>query len=101
MPSDHGRRFDEYQGIEELRSHSVEPHPEQTVGEEQPKAAGTLPPENDNLISQGDELKLQRCAAADAEREQGNESGQNRDHAPPRYGGGAENASISLDSSQF
>ena len=33
-------------------------------------------------MSQGDELKLQRCAAADAEREQGNESGQNRDHAP-------------------
>jgi hypothetical protein len=101
MPSDHGRRFDEYQGIEELRSHSVEPHPEQTVGEEQPKAAGTLPPEKDNLMSQGDELKLQRCAAADAEREQGNESGQNRDHAPGRYGGGAGNYSISLDSSQF
>jgi hypothetical protein len=97
MPSDHGRRFDEYQGIEELRSHSVEPHPEQTVGEEQPKA----PPEKDNLMSQGDELKLQRCAAADAEREQGNESGQNRDHAPGRYGGGAGNYSISLDSSQF
>jgi hypothetical protein len=26
MPSDHVRRFDEYQGIEELRSHSVEAH---------------------------------------------------------------------------
>jgi len=34
-------------------------------------------------MSQADELKLQRRAAADAEPEQGNESGQNRDHAPP------------------
>ena len=101
MPADHGRRFDEYQGIEEFRPQSVKPHPEQTVGEEEPKAAGTLPPENNNLMSQGDELELQRCAAADAEREQGNESGQNRDHAPRRYGGGAGNSSISLDSSQF
>ena len=88
MPSDHGRRFDEYQGIEELRSHPVEPHPEQTVGYEESKAAWALPPEDDNLMSQADELKLQR-RAADAEREQGNESGQNRDHAPRRYGGGA------------
>jgi hypothetical protein len=31
---------------------------------------------------QGNLLKLQRCAAADAEQEQANESGQNRD-APP------------------
>ena len=89
MPSDHGRRFDEYQGIEEFVPQSVKQDPEQTVGKEEPKAAGTLPPENNNLMSQGDELKLQRCAAAEAEREQGNESGQNRDHAPRRYGGGA------------
>ena len=47
-----------------------------------------LPPEDDNLMSQADELKLQRYAAPNAEREQGNESGQNRDHAPRRYGGG-------------
>ena len=53
MPSDHGRRFDEYQGIEELRPHSEAPRPEQTVGEEEPKTAGALPPENDNLLSQG------------------------------------------------
>jgi hypothetical protein len=30
--TDHGRLFDEYQGIEELRPYPVEPHPEQTVG---------------------------------------------------------------------
>jgi hypothetical protein len=75
MPCDHGRRFDEYQGIEDLRLRSVEPNPEPTVGQEEPKAAGALLPENDNLMSQSDELKLQQCATADAEREQGNESG--------------------------
>jgi hypothetical protein len=31
MPSGHGRWFDEYQGIEELRPQSVEPNPEQAV----------------------------------------------------------------------
>jgi hypothetical protein len=30
MPPDHGHRFEEYQ--EELMPHSVESHPEQTVG---------------------------------------------------------------------
>jgi hypothetical protein len=59
-------------------------------------AAGAPPPE-----SQGDELRFQRCAAADPEREQGNESGQNRDYAPRRYGGGAGKSSIILDGSQF
>jgi hypothetical protein len=52
-------------------------------------------------VSGGDELKLQRCAAADAEREWGNESGQNREHAPRRYGRDAGRSSIILDSSQF
>jgi hypothetical protein len=88
MPSNHGRRFDEYRGVEELRPYSVEPHPEQTVSQEESQAAGAPPPENDNLVSQSNQLKLQRCAAADAEREQGDESGQNRDHARRQYGGG-------------
>ena len=73
MPSDQGRRFDKYQGIDELR-HSVEPHSEQTVRCEQPKAVATQPPENDNLMSQGDDLKLPACPAANPEQEQGNES---------------------------
>jgi hypothetical protein len=34
-----------------------------------------LAPENNKLMSQGDELKFQRRAAADPEREQRNESG--------------------------
>jgi len=36
--------------------------------------------------SGGDELKLQRCVAANPERERGNESGQNGDHAPDGMG---------------
>jgi hypothetical protein len=79
----------------------VELHPEQTVGYDESMAASAPPLANNNLISQSDELKLQRRAAADAEREQGNESGQNRDHAPRRYGRGASNSSIFLDGSQF
>jgi hypothetical protein len=52
-------------------------------------------------MAQGDELELQRSMAADPEREQGNESGQNRDHAPRRYGGSAGESSIILGGSQF
>jgi hypothetical protein len=36
--------------------------------------------------SGGDELKLQRCVAASPERERGNESGRNGDHAPDGVG---------------
>jgi hypothetical protein len=39
MPSEHRRRFDEYQGVEELRPHSVQSHPEQTAGQVEVKAA--------------------------------------------------------------
>jgi hypothetical protein len=81
MPSDHGRWLDQDQGIEDLRPQSVESDPEQTVSQKAPKAMGALPPENDNLMSQRDELGFQRCAAANTERELGNESGPNRDHA--------------------
>ena len=50
--SGYGRWFEEYQGIEELRPHSVKQHPEQTVGQEEAKAARALPPQNDNPMSQ-------------------------------------------------
>ena len=50
--SDHGRWFDEYQGIEGLRPHSVKQRPEQTVGQEGAKAARALPPQDDNPMSQ-------------------------------------------------
>ena len=50
--SDHGRWFDEYQGIEELRPHSVKQHPEQTLGQDEAKAARALPPQDDNPMWQ-------------------------------------------------
>ena len=41
----------------------------------------SLPPQDSHLMSQGDEFKLQGRAAANTEREQGNEGGKNCDHA--------------------
>jgi hypothetical protein len=32
MPLDHSRRFDKYQGFEDLRPHSVKPDPQEPVG---------------------------------------------------------------------
>ena len=59
--SDHGRWFDEYQGIEELRPHSVKQHPEQTVGQEEAKAARVLPPQDDNPMSQATSSSSSGC----------------------------------------
>ena len=41
-------------------------------------------------MSKGNELKFKVGAATNTEREQRNEGGKNRDHAPQRYGGGAQ-----------
>jgi hypothetical protein len=65
MPLDDGGWLDQHHGVEDLRPNPVKPHPE----------------EPSHLMSQGDEFKLQRGAAANAEREQGNEGGKNCDHA--------------------
>lgn len=81
MPVEHGCRFDQHHGVEDLRPDSVKPHPEQPVGGEERKLAGALPPQDGHLVSQDDELELQRGAAANPEREQGTEGGQKRDHA--------------------
>ena len=84
--SDHGRWFDEYQGIEELRPHSVKQHPEQTLGQEEAKAARALPPQDDNPMwqaassSSGDARLLTRNESGKNESRK-NESGQNRHHA--------------------
>ena len=81
MPLDHGCWFDQHHGVEDLRPNSVKPHPEEPVGGEEPKLTRALPPKDGHLMSQGDELELQRGAAANTEREQGNEGGKNCDHA--------------------
>ena len=80
MPLDDGRRFDQQHGVEGLRPDSVKPHPEQPVGEKQPRLAGALPTQDSHLVSQRNEFELQRGAAAYPEREQGTDSGQKGDH---------------------
>ena len=51
------------------------------VGGEEPRLARALPTQDGHLVSQSDELELQRGAAANPEREQGTDSGQKCDHA--------------------
>jgi hypothetical protein len=70
-------------------------------GQSRAAVRGALRLESDNLMSPGEELKLQRRAAANTEREEGNESRQHRNHAPRRYGGGAGKSSFILDGSQL
>jgi hypothetical protein len=81
MPLNNGCRFDQHHGVQDLRPNPVTPHPEEPVCAEQPRATWSLPPQDSYLLSQGDELKLQGGAAANTEREQGNEGGKNYDHA--------------------
>jgi hypothetical protein len=75
MPLDDGCRFDQHHGVEDLRPDSVKPHPEHPVDGEEPRLAGALPPQDGQLMSQGDEFELQRSAAAYPERQQGTEGG--------------------------
>ncbi len=81
MPLDHGCWLDQHHGLEDLRPSSVKPHPEEPVCEEEPKPAFALTPEHGDLVLKGDKFKFQRDAAANTEREQGNEGGENCDHA--------------------
>ena len=81
MPLDHGCWLDQHHGVEDLRPSSVKPHPEEPVCEEEPKPAFALTPEHGDLVPKGDKFKFQRDAAANTEREQGNEGGKNCDRA--------------------
>ena len=100
MPLDHGCWLDQHHGVEDLRPSSVKPHPEEPVCEEEPKPAFALTPEHGDLVPKGDKFKFQRDAAANTEREQGNESGKNGNHAHKRYGGGAKSPAF-LSLSEF
>jgi hypothetical protein len=59
---------------EDPRPHSIEPHPQEPVGGMKPEAARALPPQDDQLMAQGDKLEFQRRSGAKPERERGNES---------------------------
>ena len=101
MPFDHRRRFDEYQGVEDPRPHSVKAHPQEPIGGMKTEETRTLPPQDDQLMSQGDKLEFQRRSAAKPEREHGNESRRNGDHAARRYGDHTGKSPSFPDSSQF
>jgi hypothetical protein len=90
MPLDDGCRLDQHHGVEDLWLDSIKPHPEQPVGGEEPRAARALPTQNSHLVSQSNEFKFQRCAAAHPEREQGTDSGQKGDHADDGMGSAQE-----------
>ena len=81
MPLDDGCRFDQHHGVEDLRSDPVKPRQEQPIGGEEPRPARALPAQDGQLVSQSDEFKFQRSAAANPEREQGSEGGEKREHA--------------------
>ena len=81
MPVDHGCWFNQHHGVEDPRPDPVKPNPEQPVGGDELRAAGALPPQDGQLMSHGDEFEFQRSTATNAEREQGPEGRQKREHA--------------------
>ena len=81
MPLDHGCRFDQHHGVEDLRPNPIKPHPQEPVCGEEPKPTWVLPPQDTHLMPKGNELEFQRGAASKAESEDGNDGGKNRDHA--------------------
>jgi hypothetical protein len=80
MPLDHGRRFDQHDGVQGLRPDPVKPHPKKSVCAEEPRTTWALTPQDGHLVPKGDNLKLQGGAAAEAEGKQGNQGGKNQDH---------------------
>src|SRR5215469_1239252 len=95
MPLDHSRRFDEYQGFEDLRPRSVKPDPQEAVGGKEPKSVRALPAQDNHLMSQRDKLELLGRSASKPEREEGDESEQDRYHATRRYGGSSRKLRLS------
>jgi len=59
MPLDHSRRFDKYQGFEDLRPHSVKLDPQKPIGGKEPKSVTALPAQDDHLMSHCKKLELQ------------------------------------------
>ena len=81
MPLDHGCRLDQHHGIEDLRPNPEKPKPEKSVRGEEPNPTWVLPTQDAHLMPQANQLELQGGAAAKPEGEDGNDSGQNRNHA--------------------
>ena len=60
MPLDDGCWLDQQHGVKDLRPNSVKPHPEEPVCAEESKPTWTLTPQDGHLMSQSEQLKLQR-----------------------------------------
>ncbi len=81
MPTDHGCRLHEHDSVQGLQPNSVEPHPDEAVNAEQSHAPRALLPQDADLMSRGDDLKFQRGAVTQAEREYRDKGRKKRDHA--------------------
>jgi len=81
MPFDHGCRFHQHDVVQGLRPDPVKPHPEKSDCAKELRTTRALAPQDAHLMSKGNELKFNVGAATNMEREHGNESGKNRDHA--------------------
>src|ERR1700730_14900812 len=81
MPLDHGCPFYQHHSVEDLRPNPVKPNPEKSVRGEEPNPTWVLPSQDAYLMPKANELEFQGGAATKAEREDGNDGRQNRDHA--------------------
>ncbi len=63
MPLDHGCRFDQHHGVEDLWPDRVEPRPKQPIGGEEPRPARALPAQDGQLMSQGGKFEFQEGEA--------------------------------------
>ena len=81
MPLDHGCRLYQHHGVEDLRPNPVKTNPEKSIHREEPNPTWVLPSQDAHLMPQANELEFQGGAATKPEGEDGNDRGQNRDHA--------------------
>jgi len=81
MPLDHGCWLDQHHGVEDLWPNPVKANPENSVHGEAPNPIWVLLLWDAHLMPQANQLELLGGAATKPEAEDGNNGGQNRDHA--------------------
>jgi hypothetical protein len=84
MPLDHGCRFEQHHGVEDLRPNPVKPTPTGEGLWRRAEPTWVLPPQDTHLMSKGNELEFQGGATTNAEAEDRNQGGKNRHHAYDR-----------------
>jgi hypothetical protein len=73
-------RLNHHQGVEDLRPKPIKPQTEEAICGEQPKPTWALMPQDGQLMSHSNELKVQGSAAAKTESVDESDIGKNRDH---------------------